>query len=62
MISNDDDIEFSRLVRCYQIAHDSGDDDLYLRQVVNDLRILLTKMQDSLGVVTAGDGSLMGIT
>ena len=55
MISSDDVIEFSRLVKCFNIAADSGSDDLYLRQTVNDLVILLTKMQRSLGVVMAGN-------
>lgn len=62
MISSEDIIEFSRLIKCFNIAVDSGDDDLYLRQTVNDLRILITKMQDGLGVVTADAGSLMGLT
>ena len=62
MIPSDDIIECARLVRCLNIAFDSGDDDLFLRQSINNLIILLTKMQNSLGVVTANAGSLMGLT
>jgi len=62
MISDDDHAEFTRLVECYNFARKSGDDDLYLRQVVNDLRIIITKIQRSMGVVVASNDSLMGLT
>lgn len=62
MISDADIAEFDRLVEQYHFARKSGDDDLYLRQTVNDLRIIITKIQNSLGIVIASNDSLMGLT
>lgn len=62
MISDEDNAEFQRLVECYNFARKSGDNDLYLRQVVNDLRIIITKMQNSLGITVASNDSLLGLT
>jgi hypothetical protein len=53
VIRAEDDAEFMRLVQCYSDAKAGGDDDLYLRQTVNDLRILLSRIQNSLGVVAS---------
>ena len=62
MISDEDAAEFARLVECYNFARKSGDNDLYLRQVVNDLRIVIVKIQNSLGVVVASNDSMLGLT
>ena len=56
MISTADDIELSRLYQLY--CQYRCEDDLVLRQTVNDMRILLDKMQTSLGVVAMAGNPL----